>query len=313
VPVGRVVYTPVLTPQGGFRSDLTIMRLGEECFRVVTGGAHGHADLKWFADHTPADGSAQVNDLTSAWTTLGLWGPRARDILGSLTSADLSIEDFPFAHCRWIEAAELPVLASRISYVGDLGWELYVPIEQGARLWDLVWEAGRPHGLVPAGIGVYATTGRLEKCYRAFGFELDGEYDVVEAGMAWAKVKDADFVGKEAHVRHREQEPVAQLCTLTVDDHTSASGERRYMLGREPVVTRDGRPLIDAKGRRSFVTSAGAGPSVGKHILMAYLPPEHAREGEELAVEYMAERYPVTVAVTGSTPLFDAENARIRS
>ena len=313
VPVGRVVYTPVLTPQGGFRSDLTIMRLGEDHFRVVTGGAHGGADLKWFADHTPEDGSAQVHDLTSAWTTLGLWGPRARDILGSLTSADLSIEGFPFARCRSIEVAELPVLASRISYVGDLGWELYVPIEQGARLWDLVWEAGGPHGVVPVGIGVYATTGRLEKGYRAFGFELDGEYDVVEAGMAWGKVKDADFVGKEAHVRQREQEPAALMCTLTVDDHTSASGVPRYMLGREPVLTRDGAPLVDAKGRRSFVTSAGAGPSVGKHILMAYLPPEHAREGEELAVEYMAERYPVTVAVAGSTPLFDPDNARIRS
>ena len=131
--------------------------------------------------------------------------------------------------------------------------------------------------------------------------------------MAWGKVKDADFVGKEAHVRHREQEPAAQLCTLTVDDHTSASGVPRYMLGREPVVTRDGAPLVDAKGRRSFVTSAGTGPSIGKHILMAYLPPEHAREGEELAVEYMAERYPVTVAVAGSTPIFDPDNTRVRS
>jgi glycine cleavage system aminomethyltransferase T/glycine/D-amino acid oxidase-like deaminating enzyme len=313
VAVGRVVYTPVLTPQGGFRSDLTIMRLGDEAFRVVTGGAHGYADLKWFADHVPDDGSAQVHDLTSAWTTLGLWGPRARDILGSLTSDDVSHEGFPFAHCRWLEVAELPVLASRISYVGDLGWELYVPIEQGARLWDLVWDAGRPHDLIPAGIGVYATTGRLEKCYRAFGFELDGEYDVVEAGMAWGKVKDADFVGKEAHVGHRESEPAAVMCTLTVDDHTSASGVPRYMLGREPVLTRDGAPLVDAKGRRSFVTSAGAGPSIGKHLLMAYLPPEHAREGEELAVEYMAESYPVTVAVAGSTPIFDPDNTRVRS
>ena len=116
------------------------------------------------------------------------------------------------------------MLASRISYVGDLGWELYVPIEQGAKLWDTVAEAGAPHGIVPAGIGVYATTGRLEKCYRAFGFELDGEYDVVEAGMAWGKVKEQDFVGKEAHVRQRESEPAAMLCTLTVDDHTASDG-----------------------------------------------------------------------------------------
>ena len=126
-----------------------------------------------------------------AWTTLGLWGPRARDILSSLTRDDVSHEGFPFARCRFIEVGPLQVLALRISYVGDLGWELHVPIEQGARLWDMVWEAGEPHGIVPAGIGVYGTTGRIEKGYRAFGFELDAEYDVVEADMAWGKVKDA--------------------------------------------------------------------------------------------------------------------------
>ena len=171
------------------------------------------------------------------------------------------------------------VLASRISYVGDLGWELYVPIEQGARLWDIVWEAGRAHGAVPCGIGVYGTTGRLEKCYRAFGAELESEYTVVEADMAWGKVKEQDFVGKEAHLRHREEEPAAMLCTLTVDDHTSSAGVQRFPMGREPILTRDGAPLVDAKGRRSYVTSAGAAPSVGKHVLMAYLPPEHAVAG----------------------------------
>jgi glycine cleavage system aminomethyltransferase T/glycine/D-amino acid oxidase-like deaminating enzyme len=313
VKLGRVVYTPWLTPGGGFRSDLTVMRLGDEHFRVVTGGAHGMADLKWLADHLPEDGTAQVFDLTSSWCTLGLWGPRARDILASTTGADVSHEGFPFATCRTIEMGSLRVLASRISYVGDLGWELYVPIEQGAKLWDIVREAGEPHAIVPAGIGVYGTTGRLEKCYRAFGFELDGEYDVVEAGMAWGKVKEEDFVGKEAHVRHREQEPAAVMCTLTVDDHTSASGVKRYMLGGEPIVTRDGSPLTDSKGRRSFVTSAGSGPSVGKHILLAYLPPEHAVVGEQLAVEYMDERYPVTVECADSTPLFDPENERVKA
>jgi glycine cleavage system aminomethyltransferase T len=131
--------------------------------------------------------------------------------------------------------------------------------------------------------------------------------------MAGPRVKDDDFVGREAHLRHRDEEPAAVLCTLTVDDHTSASGVKRYMLGREPIQTRDGRPLTDAKGRRSYVTSAGAGPSVGKHLLLAYLPPEHAVVGEQLAVEYLNERYPVTVAVAGSTPIFDPENERIRS
>ncbi len=313
VPVGRVVYTPILSPGGGFKADLTIMRLGEELFRVVTGGAHGAADKKWFTDHLPADGTAQLSDVTTGWTTLGLWGPRARDVLASVTSDDVSHEGFRFASCRDIEIDSLRVLASRISYVGDLGWELYVPMEQGAKLWDIVWEAGRPHGVVPAGIGVYGTTGRLEKCYRAYGFELETEYNVVEAGMSGPKVKVEDFVGRDAHLRHREEDPAAILCTLTVDDHTSKSGVKRYMLGREPIQTRAGEPLTDAKGRRSYVTSAGAGPSIGKHILMTYLPPEQAVVGTELSVLYLGERYPVTVDIAGPTPIFDPENTRIRS
>ncbi len=314
VPVGRVVYTPVLSPGGGFKSDLTIMRLADDVFRIVTGGAHGMADRKLFVDALPDDGSASLVDVTTAWTTIGLWGPLARDILADVTSDDVSHEGFPFGRCRTIEIGSQLVLASRISYVGDLGWELYVPMEQGARLWETIWEAGSRHGLTACGIGVYGTTGRLEKGYRAYGAELETEYNVVEAGMQRPTVKEQNFVGKEAHLRHREEEPAAILCTLTVDDHTSAGGVERYPLGREPVTLRDGTPLTDARGRRSYVTSAGAGPSLGKYLLMAYLPPEHAVEGSDaLAVEYMGERYPVTVAVAGATALFDPENARIRS
>jgi glycine cleavage system aminomethyltransferase T/glycine/D-amino acid oxidase-like deaminating enzyme len=313
VPVGRVVYTPVLSPNGGFKSDLTIMRLGDEHFRVVTGGAHGMSDRKWFRDHQPADGTAQLADLTSALTTIGLWGPRARDILAGATTDDVSNDGFKFGTCRTIDVGTVRVLASRISYVGDLGWELYVPIEQGLKLWDTLWEAGRPHGLAPCGIGVYGTTGRLEKSYRAHGAELETEYSVVEAGMSAPRVKTEDFVGKEAHLRDRDEEPAAVMCTLTVDDHTSESGEKRYMLGREPILTRAGKAIVDRRGRRSYVTSAGAGPSIGKHILMAYLPPEHAVTGAALAVEYLGERYPVTVAVAGPTPVFDPENLRVRA
>jgi glycine cleavage system aminomethyltransferase T len=166
---------------------------------------------------------------------------------------------------------------------------------------------------VACGIGVYGTTGRLEKCYRAFGTELESEYSVVEADMAWGKVKEQDFVGKEAHVRHREEAPAAMLCTFTVDDHTSSSGAMRFPLGREPIVTPDGEPIVDSKGRRSYVTSAGAAPSVGKHVLMAYLPPDRAEAGAQLAVEYMGDRYPVTLDVVGSAPIFDPENTRVRS
>ena len=313
VPVGRVVYTSLLDDRGGFKADLTIMRLGLQRFRVVTGGATGMTDLKWIRDHLPADGSAAVADLTSAWTTLGLWGPRARAVLQAVTADDVSRAGFAFGTCREIEIGAAAVLASRISYVGELGWELHAPIEQGAALWDAVWDAGRPSGLVPVGIGVYGTTGRMEKGYRAYGNELDADYNLVEAGMTRPRVKPQDFVGRAAYTEQRAAPPAAVLCTLTVDDHTSASGQLRYMLGGEPILTAAGEPLIDAKGRHSYVTSAGSGPSVGRHLLMAYLPPEQAAEGTRLAVEYLGEQYPVTVAVAGSTPLFDPANERIRS
>jgi glycine cleavage system aminomethyltransferase T len=204
------------------------------------------------------------------------------------------------------------VLASRISYVGELGWELYVPMEQGARVWDLLHEAGRPDGAVPVGIGVYGTTGRLEKGYRAFGFELDGERSIVEAGMTRPKVKAADFVGREAYLAQRDTAPQTVLCTLTVDDHTSASGGRRYMLGGEPILTRDGGVLTDGHGHHPYVTSAGSAPSLGAHVLMAYLPPDQAVVGNGLAVSYMEELYPVTVASNDATPLFDPANDRMR-
>jgi glycine cleavage system aminomethyltransferase T len=313
VALGKVIYTSLLDEHGGFKSDLTIMRLGKQWFRVVTGGSTGMTEKKWFADHLPEDGSAQLSDLTSAWTTFGLWGPRARDVLQACTDDDVTNEGFAFGTCRSIELGGVRVLASRISYVGELGWELYVPIEEGAIVWDAIFQAGQDHGLVPVGIGVYATTGRLEKGYRAFGNELTGDYNLVEAGMTRPTVKKEQFVGREAYLVQREVEPVARLCTLTVDDHRSSSGTLRYMLGGEPVLSLDGELLVDEKGRPSYVTSAGSGPSVGQHILLAYLPVANAQPGTKLIVEYLGERYPVSVAVVGSTPLFDPENERVRS
>ena len=311
VKPGRVVYTSLLNEAGGFVADLTIMRLGPQRFRVVTGGATGMMDLKWFADHLQP-GTA-VTDLTSAWTTIGLWGPAARDVLAAVTPDDVSHAGFGFATCREIELAGASVLASRISYVGELGWELHVPTEQGLRVWDTIWAAGQPRGLVPVGIGVYGTTGRLEKGYRAYGAELEAGSNLVEAGMTRPRVKAQDFTGKAAYLAQRDTPARAVLCTLTVDGHRSAGGQLRYPLGGEPILTRSGEPLIDARGRHSYVTSAGSGPSVGKHLLMAYLPADQAAAGQQLAVEYLGEQYPVTVAVAGATPLFDPENERVRS
>ena len=312
VAPGRVVYTPVLDARGGFRADLTVMRLGPDRFRVVTGGAHGMADRAWFAAHARGHAAAVV-DVTTAYTTIGLWGPRARDILGELTTADISHEGFGFGSCRRIEVGSLAVLASRISYVGELGWELYVPMEQGAQLWSRLHEAGAPHGAVPVGIGVYTGSGRLEKGYRAFGAELDSERTIVEAGMQRPKVKAADFTGREAYLKQREEDPARVLCTLAVDDHTSASGTKRYMLGGEPILAPDGSPLSDAHGHRPYVTSAGSAPSLGQHLLMTYLPPEQASVGTSLAVSYMEELYPVTVVSADATAAYDPDNERIRS
>jgi glycine cleavage system aminomethyltransferase T/glycine/D-amino acid oxidase-like deaminating enzyme len=323
VAVGKVIYTPVLDARGGFKSDLTVMRLGDDHFRVVTGGAHGMADRKTFAEQVPTDegaGATIVSDSTDEISTIGLWGPRARDILGSLTSDDVTDEGFGFLTCREITVrtgdGDVTVLASRISYVGELGWELYVPFGSAAALWDTVLEAGAPHGAVPVGIGVYGTTGRIEKGYRAYGAELDSERTIVEAGMQRPKVKAADFVGKEAYLEQRavldSGQPATVLCTLTVDDHTSADGTRRYMLGGEPILTRDGEVLTDEHGHHPYVTTAGSAPSLGKHVLLAYLPPDQATIGNQLAVSYMEELYPVTVGSVDATPLLDPANERIR-
>jgi glycine cleavage system aminomethyltransferase T len=185
-------------------------------------------------------------------------------------------------------------------------------MEQGARVWDLLHEAGKPDGAVPVGIGVYGTTGRIEKGYRAYGFELDGERTIVECGMQRPRVKEAAFVGRDAYLAQREAAPQAVLCTMTVDDHVSESGQRRYMLGGEPILTRDGGTLTDGHGHHPYVTTAGSAPSLGKHLLMAYLPPDQAVVGNELAVSYMEQLYPVTVAANDATALFDPKNERMR-
>ncbi len=321
VAAGKVIYTPVLDPKGGFISDLTVMRLGDEHFRVVTGGAHGMVDRKTFTDQLPEGGATTLTDVTDEVSTIGLWGPKARTILESLTSDDVSDEGFGFLTCREITVQtpggeSLSVLASRISYVGELGWEIYVPMGSAAALWDTLLDAGAPHGARPAGIGVYGTTGRIEKGYRAYGFELDSERTIIEAGMQRPKVKKADFVGKEAYLAQRETlsttGPATVLCTLSVDDHTSASGVKRYMLGGEPILTRDGGTLTDGHGHHPYVTTAGSAPTLGKHLLMAYLPPDQAAVGNQLAVSYMEELYPVTIESADATPVLDPDNERIR-
>jgi glycine cleavage system aminomethyltransferase T/glycine/D-amino acid oxidase-like deaminating enzyme len=310
VPVGRVVYTSFLNEAGGIVADLTIMRLGRQAFRVVTGAADGARDASWIGDRLPA--GAVLTDVTSGWAAVGLWGPRASAVLDAALdeSQRWAGSMGPFAATSAIEVGSSVVLASRISYVGEYGWELHVPAEQAGHLWDRLWDAGQAYGLVPAGIGVYGSTARLEKGYRAFGAELTPDFTLVEAGMTRPRVKAGQFIGKEAYLAQRAAAPAAVLATLTVDSLVSADGTLRYAQGGEPVLALDGSRLVDAHGRPSYVTSAGSGPSVGSHLLMAYLPPAASEVGTKLLVEYMGEQYPVTVASHGA--VFDPAGTRMR-
>ncbi len=314
VAVGRSVYTPVLTEHGGFRSDLTVLRLGADRYRIVTGAFDGGRDEYWFRRNLPGDGSVQFENRTSSLTTIGVWGPDARRVVEVAAEGDVSEEAIPYGSVRDVLIAGVPCTLFRISYVGDLGFEIYTAMEYGLGVWDALAEAGRAFDIRPVGIGVYGTTGRLEKGYRLMGAELESEYTPVEAGLARPRVKAADFIGKEAYLAAREEDPVAILCTLTMDSHEDASGVRRYPTGgNEPILTLDGDRIVDAKGRVSRVTSAGAGPSLGAYLLLAYLPPDHAVEGAKLQVMYMNECFPVTVARVGSEPLFDPDDSRMKS
>ena len=313
VAVGRSVYTPLLTPQGGFRGDLTIQRLGAEHFRIITGAFDGGRDNYWFQRHMPTDGSVRFEDKSGSICTIGVWGPNARKVMSKLTESDLSNEGFPYGAVKEILIDGIPCIMFRISYVGELGWEVYTKMEHGLRLWDTIAEAGKEFEIVPVGIGVYAVTGRIEKGYRLMGAELESEYNPVEAGLDRPKVKAADFIGKEAYLKAREEGACTKMCTLTMTSHKSASGMNRYPTGgNEPILTVDGERIVDAKGRVSRVTTAGSSPSLGTYILLAYLPTEHAVEGKELRVMYMNELYPVVVSRVGSQPLFDPTDARMK-
>ncbi|MEM7274500.1 MAG: glycine cleavage T C-terminal barrel domain-containing protein, partial [Actinomycetota bacterium] len=311
-PVGSSVYTPWLNPDGGFHSDLTMMRTGEDTVQIVTGVFDGGRDSFWVRKYLPTDGSVTFTDRTMDVTTLGLWGPNAPAVLGQLCSMDLSQSGSPYGSYLDAEVAGLPVKLFRISYVGDTGWEIYADWANGPALWDALFEAGESQGIRPTGGGVYGSSGRVEKGYRLMGAELESEYNPVEAGLARPKVKAADFIGKEAYLKARESDPIAKMCTLTVEDQTDAKGRRRYMQGgNEPILTPDGKRIEDSHGRVSRVTTASPGPSVGKHLLMAYLPTELAEVGTELQVMYMNERFPVKVgAVEGS--VFDPDDSRLK-
>ena len=294
-PVGSITYTSMLTPSGGIKCDLTITRLGEQEFMVVTGGAMGLHDLGWITSHLPDDGSVVVKDSTTAQCCIGLWGPRARDLLEQVCADDVSNEGFPYMTGRPITVGDVPALAFRISYVGELGWEIYAPVEQGRRLWDILWEAGQPLGVIAAGGGAFESL-RLEKGYRLWGNDIHTEYDPYEAGIGFAvRLKKGDFIGRDALVEKRAKGPTRKLCCMTLDDPDTV------VMGKEPIL--DGDRVI------SYVTSAGYGHSIGRGIVYGYLPMSHAAEGTSVDVLYFGNRIPATVA---REPLYDAKGEKMK-
>jgi glycine cleavage system T protein len=295
-PVGTVVYTGMLGPRAGIMCDLTITRVSDDRFWVVTGGGVGKHDLAWMRRNLPADGSVALHDRTSGLCCVGVWGPLARKLVQSQSEDDLSNAAFPYMTAQDFHIGCVPVRALRISYVGELGWEIYAPTEFGPQLWDTLWRAGEPLGVVACGGAAYDSL-RLEKGYRLWGQDIDEEHNPYEAGLGWAVRlnKGVDFIGREAAAAIKERGVERKLCCMVTDDPA------RLVVGKEALLDGD-RPL-------GYVTSAGYGATVGESILYGYLLVSHAEVGTTLSVWSEGAAHPVTVS---AEPLFDPSNERLR-
>jgi glycine cleavage system aminomethyltransferase T/glycine/D-amino acid oxidase-like deaminating enzyme len=294
--IGTVVYTQLLDRRGGVQADLTVTRLGEDRFLLVTGTAYGNHDLGWLRSNLPDDSSVEVRDITASRVCFGLWGPRARDILGPLTRDDVSDTGFPYLTAREISVGAVPLLALRVTYVGELGWELYAPTEYGRALWTTLWDAGRGHGLVAGGYRAIEAL-RLEKGYRVWSSDVTPDETPYEAGLGFAVALDKAVQSRahDALVSARAAGPRRRLRCLVLDDPRSVA------LGNEPVRI-DG----DVVGR---VTSGGYGFAVERSIAYAYLPPE-AGIGTRGEIEVFGTWVGFEVM---RDPLYDPANERIRS
>jgi glycine cleavage system aminomethyltransferase T len=286
---GSVVYTLLCNDDGGIRSDLTVARLAPDRFQV---GVNGNIDLEWFRAHLPDDDTVRLTDITPGTCCVGLWGPMARDVLQPLTRTDFSANAMRYFTGRRCFVGNVPVTALRLSYVGELGWELYTTADLGGALWDTLWEAGRRFGMIAAGRGAFNSM-RLEKGYRAWGTDMTTEHDPFEAGVGFAvRMDKGDFVGRKALV---DRPHPRKLTCLTVAD------PQAVVLGNEPVL--DGAEPV------GYVTSADYGYTIGTNIAYAWLPAGYP-PGKAVAIEYFGERVP---AVVTEEPLFDPEMTRLRA
>jgi heterotetrameric sarcosine oxidase gamma subunit len=297
VPVGRVVYTLMLDFNGGIRSDMTVVRLGPDRFRVLSGAGAGPRDLAWLRRQAQARGfEVRIEDVTSAHGAIGLWGPQARQILSAATADDVSNAGFAYYTARQIVIGAAHCFAMRVSYVGELGWEIYVPTDYALHVWDALWEAGRLLGLIAAGMGAMDSL-RVEKGYRRLGFDIDANYTPPEAGMDnLLRWKKGDFIGRDALLAQKDR-PLARRLTCLILDRPGD-----IVMGREPILD-DGQVA-------GFVSSANTGYSIGKHVAYGYLPPRLGSPGQKLVIEYFGQPLPATVA---AEPLFDPAGARLRS
>jgi glycine cleavage system aminomethyltransferase T/glycine/D-amino acid oxidase-like deaminating enzyme len=295
--IGRITYTHMLNQRGGIECDFTVTRLAEDRFFIVTGTAFGNHDLGWIRRHAPEDGSVTVRDVTSSRACIGLWGPMARDILASTTTDDVGNDAFPYLTCQEISVGNVPVTALRVTYVGELGWEFYCPMEYGLLLWDTLWAAGSPLGMVAAGYRAIDSL-RLEKGYRVWSTDITPEVTPFEAGLGFAvrMNKPMEFLGREALLRARELPARPHLVCLVLDDPRSVA------LGNEPV-----RVAGEVVGR---VTSGGYGFAIERSIAYALLPAEAAEVGARGEVEVFGEWVPCMVS---AEPLYDPEGARLKS
>ncbi|MFP3855412.1 MAG: FAD-dependent oxidoreductase [Anaerolineales bacterium] len=294
VPVGTIVYTSMLNPDGKIKTDLTVTRLGEDRYWILTGGGTGMIDLAWIRSQLAAEESVHIGDISSAYTSVGLWGPRAREVLQPVTQQDISNKAFPYFTAKDLMVESIPVKAFRLSYVGELGWEIYTPTEFGRQLWDVLWRQGQQHDIIAAGMGAFDSM-RLEKGYRALGTDIHEDYDPFEAGLGWAvKLDQGDFIGREALIKVKKEKIKRMLCCLTMDEGVA--------LGSEPVLA-EGKII-------GYITSANYGYSVGRYIGYAYLPVDYSKKGTNVEIEYLGQRFPARIV---DDPQFDPGMERLKS
>jgi glycine cleavage system aminomethyltransferase T/glycine/D-amino acid oxidase-like deaminating enzyme len=291
--VGSITYTQMLNSRGGIECDFTVTRVEEQLFSIVTGTAFGNHDLSWIRRHAPRDGSVRCADVTARWACFALWGPRARDILAALTDEPL---DFPYMSMRELAVGDVPVRALRVTFVGELGWELYCPTEYGAGLWRTLWQAGREHGMLAGGYRAIDSL-RLEKGYRVWAADITSDETPYEAGLGFCVKSAGRFMGSAALGVGTDVGPPAahrRLRCLVLEDPRSVA------LGNEPVRVDD-----EVIGR---VTSGGYGYTVERSIAYAYVP-----TAIELGTTVQVDIFGKWVAgQLAREPLFDPKGERVR-